>query len=415
MYSPQSDGSRHSGEHSPESYGSRHHLWHSFPPTATIALAVSLFYLQLGPMAHFGVRCVVFHPHMHVLIVTYHAPTPEAAHAGPLHSSYQRLCNMIAEGARKRTKLLTLQLNRLIILLDAGTRRAAKSEPISVFVRGDNGGEIFVGFEDMVLNDSVQDCDLDAANAAAYDVAVEKIFRRLDIPRQWLLDRLVGVVSDGATVMGSYVARWNAAHPSSVDPIVWIRDAAHGLMRSVAHGKAAVRTWYKALDLAVSLMCIFYRTSSKRMRGLGRHAAEHCLWRRMGVRRVEAMGRELTIVLQNLDAALKHLPEYISPEGDAQRKAKATELLAALLNNLFRVSTAFFADVLTIVCSGSKLVQANRGVTIDAVRGLANVMCSHFAHLHTHVFQGVWESRLCVDPAIGPVRGSRMLSQRPHF
>ena len=140
---------------------------------------------------------------------------------------------MIVEGARKRTKLLTLQLNKLVILLDAGTRHAAKSEPISVFVRGDNGGEIFVGLEDMVPNDDVQDCDPDAANAAAYDVAVQKIFRRLDIPWQWILDRLVGVVSDGASVMGSYVARLNAARPSNADPIVWIRDAVHGLMMLV--------------------------------------------------------------------------------------------------------------------------------------------------------------------------------------
>ena len=108
-----------------------------------------------------------------------------------------------------------------------------------------------------------------------------------------------------------------------------------------------------------------------------------------------------------MDAALKHLPEYISVEGDAQRKAKAAELLPALSNNLFRVSAAFFADVFTVVCAGSKLVQANRGVTIDAVRGLVHVMCSQLANLRTHVLEGGWESRLCVDPAISPVRGSR--------
>ena len=73
------------------------------------------------------------------------------------------------------------------------------SEPISVFVRGDNGWEIFVGLEDMVPNDDVQDCDPDAANAAAYDV--QKIFRRLDIPWQWILDRLVGVVLGGSSCM----------------------------------------------------------------------------------------------------------------------------------------------------------------------------------------------------------------------
>ena len=174
-------------------------------------------------------------------------------------------------------------------------------------------------------NNDVHDCDPDAANATAYDVAVQKIFRRLDIPWQWILDRLMGVVCDGATVMGPYVA----------------------------------------------------------------------------------MGRELIIVLQNLDAALKHLPEYISAEGDAPRKAKAAEPLAALSNNLFRVSAAFFSDVFTIACAGSKLVQANRGVTIDAVRGMVNVMCSQLAHLRTHVFEGGWESRLCVDQAINRVRGSR--------
>ena len=55
-----------------------------FSSVATIALAVSMSYLLLGPIAHFGVRCVVFLPDMHVLIVTYHALTPEAV--GPLLS-----------------------------------------------------------------------------------------------------------------------------------------------------------------------------------------------------------------------------------------------------------------------------------------------------------------------------------------
>ena len=41
------------------------------------------------------------------------------------------------------------------------------------------------------------------------------------------------------------------------------------------------------------------------------------------------------------------------------------------------------------------------------MRGLVNVMCSQLAHLRIHVLQGGWESRLCVDPAISPVRGSR--------
>ena len=51
-------------------------------------------------------------------------------------------------------------------------------------------------------------------------------------------------------------------------------------------------------------------------------------------------------------------------------------------------------------------MQANRGVAIDAVRGLVHVNCSQLAHLRTHVLEGGWESRLCVDPAISPVRGS---------
>ena len=42
--------------------------------------------VSLVPMAHFGVPCVVFLPDMHVLFVTYHVHTPEAADAGPLLS-----------------------------------------------------------------------------------------------------------------------------------------------------------------------------------------------------------------------------------------------------------------------------------------------------------------------------------------
>ena len=63
-----------------------------FSSVATIALAVSVFSLLLGPVAHFGVRCVVFLPDMHVLIVTYHSPTPEAADAGPLSSPGRNIC-----------------------------------------------------------------------------------------------------------------------------------------------------------------------------------------------------------------------------------------------------------------------------------------------------------------------------------
>ena len=125
------------------------------------------------------------------------------------------------------------------------------------------------------------------------------------------------------------------------------------------------------------------------------------------MRWVEAVRRERTIVLQNLDAALKHLPEYISAAVDGQRKAKGVELLAALSNNVLWVSAAFFVDVFTVVCASSKLVYANRGVTKDAAPGLVNVMCSQLAHPCTHVLQGGCESRLCVDPAISPVRATR--------
>ena len=70
-----------------------------FSSVATIAFAVSLLYLLLGPMAHFGVRCVVFLPDMHVLIVTYHAPTLEAADAGPLLSGHVSHVSTMTLGA----------------------------------------------------------------------------------------------------------------------------------------------------------------------------------------------------------------------------------------------------------------------------------------------------------------------------
>ena len=314
---------------------------------------------------------------------------------------------MIVDDARKCTKLLTLHLNKLIILLDAGTRCADKSNSKFVFVRGDNGGYGSVGLEDMVPNDDLWDPDPDAANVAANDIAIQKIFCRLDIPWQLILHRLVGVVSDGASVMGSYVAMLNAARPTSVDPIVCIRDAAHGLMRSVAHGKAALRTWYRALDFAVCVMCTFYRTSSKRMCGLGRHGGKHCFQRQTGVPWVEAMGRELTIVLQNSDASLKHLPKYISAELHTQWKAKPTELLAAPSKNLFPGVSGFLCRWFQHCVCKQQFCGANRGVNICVVPGLVNVMCSQLANLRTQVLQGGWESQLCVDLAISLERGSR--------
>ena len=51
--------------------------------------------------------------------------------------------------------------------------------------------------------------DSDAANVQAYHKAIVLAFKALDIPFETIEQRLVAVVSDGASVMGSYVTFLN--------------------------------------------------------------------------------------------------------------------------------------------------------------------------------------------------------------
>lgn len=96
------------------------------------------------------------------------------------------------------------------------------------------------------------------------------------------------------------------------------------------------------------------------MRGLGRHGATHCFSKRTGVRWVQAMSRELDVVLLNLPAALALLPEYIKNERDAKKGQKAQDLLHAISTENFKVTAAFFGDILAILCIFSKVLQPKK-------------------------------------------------------
>ena len=109
---------------------------------------------------------------------------------------------------------------------------------------------------------------------------------------------------------------------------------------STAKGK--VNLWYDALDDLVSFLACFYRTISKRMRGLWRKGDKFYFSHRTGVRLVEAMFHELDIVLENFRAVLLHLPKYINNEADLGHREKAKSLLDAPLHPLFKFKAAFF-------------------------------------------------------------------------
>ena len=64
-------------------------------------------------------------------------------------SAYQRLRALIVGPGRRRTRNRVLRARKVAIVLDAGARRGAKSEPLAAFVRTPEE-EIFVGLADMV-------------------------------------------------------------------------------------------------------------------------------------------------------------------------------------------------------------------------------------------------------------------------
>ena len=289
-----------------------------------------------------------------------------------------------------------LRARKVAIVLDAGARRGAKSEPLAVFVRTPEE-EIFVGLADMVRpqgrergegSETAND-DPDAATAQLYDDSVRKVFDQLGIEWKVIEERIIAVVSDGAGTMGAYVGLLNDIREKGGKELIgWVKDAAHCLMRAISTAKGKVKLWYDALDDVVSFLACFYRTSSKRMRGLWRKGGKFCFSRRTGVRWVEAMFQEPDIVLENLPAVAEHLPEYISHEVDLGRREKAQGLFDALSHPLFKLTAAFFCDVFAVVCATSKKVQATKGARVAAVQGLMNVMCTQLLHTMRHVIPG---------------------------
>ena len=115
------------------------------------------------------------------------------------------------------------------------------------------------------------DDHLDAANAELYDDTVRKVFDHLGIESKVIEERIIAVVSDGAGTMGAYVGLLNDIREKGRKELIgWVKDAAHCLMRAIGTATGKVKLWYDALDDMVSFLACFYRTSTKRMRGLWR-------------------------------------------------------------------------------------------------------------------------------------------------
>ena len=210
----------------------------------------------------------------------------------------------------------------------------------------------------------------------------------LDVPLDTVEPKIKALISDGASVMGALVDSLNRKRRRN--PILWVRDVAHSLVRSIAAAKNGCKGWYKAIDQVISLLAIFYRTSSKRMRGLARHRGRQTFRKRIGVRWVEAMSRELNAVLANLQAVQKHVPEYITSRTGAGRKRKAEDLLEAVSHEIFSILAALFADVSQVVCVTSKNAQHKHSLKVDVVRGMVNALCSQLMYMKRKPVDGGW-------------------------
>ena len=98
--------------------------------------------------------------------------------------------------------------------------------------------EIFVGLVDIksvVENETDEGDDADKANAEAYFTALKEAFGNLDIPWDTVEPKIKALISDGTLVMGALVELLNRKRRRN--PILWIWDAAHLLMRSIATAK----------------------------------------------------------------------------------------------------------------------------------------------------------------------------------
>ena len=174
-------------------------------------------------------------------------------------------------------------------------------------------------------------------------------------------------------------------------------------MRSIAATKNGCKGLFKAIDRVVSLLAIFYRTSSKRGGG-GRGQAFR---RRTGVRWVEAMFGELDVVVANLQALQKHATQYIALQTDAGCKQKAEDLLEVERNEIFSASTAFFANVFQVVRAISKNTQQRHGLKVDIVRGMVYALCSQLMYMKRKPVDGGWEQHFGYDLAVCPIQVAR--------
>ena len=166
-------------------------------------------------------------------------------------SAYQQLRALIVGQGRRQTRNRVLRARKVAIVLDAGARRGAKSEPLAVFVRTPEE-EIFVNLADVVRpqgregggGSETADDDPDAANAQLYDDIVRKVFDQLGIEWKVIEERIIAVVSDGADTMGAYVGLLNNIREKGGKELIgWVKDAAHCLMRGISTAKRKVKLW----------------------------------------------------------------------------------------------------------------------------------------------------------------------------
>ena len=260
--------------------------------------------------------------------------------------------------------------------------------------------------------------DPDVANAELYNETVWKVFEKLGIKWTVFEEHLVAVVSDGAGTRGAYVDWLNVVREKArMEVIAWVKGAAQCVMRAIGTAKGSVKVWYDALDDLVSFLACFYRTSSKRIRGLWRKDGKFCFSRCTGVRWVEAMFHELDIVPENLPTVLVYLFKCINNEVDLGRsREKAEGLLDALVHPLFKFTAAFFFAIFLLwFVPQARKKQASRGARVSAVQGLMNVVCMPLLHTTRHAIPRGWEESLGVKVGSSLIKGSRMKFLRALF
>ena len=178
-----------------------------------------------------------------------------------------------------------LRARKVAIVLDAGARRGAKSVIIQLSIcriRVIIGG--FTPFPPLPSLGShhVSKADKNFLFWSAHKnckwLTVRKVFDQLGIEWKVIEERIIAVVSDGAGTMGAYVGLLNNVREKGGRELIgWVKDAAPCLMRAISTAKGKVKLWYDALDDVVSFVACFYRTSSKRMRGLWRKGGSACV------------------------------------------------------------------------------------------------------------------------------------------